>query len=331
MGFFHIEESDEGVPRLGTHRFYYGGQAVIEGVMMRGQRHLAVAVRHPAGSIRLKTEPLPRALYASRWLRLPFFRGFVLLWDVLVLGMRTLMWSANVAMETEEEHGAGGSAPSQEASSGLVVAMVALSLVFAIGLFFVAPLLIVALVARLAPSPFWSSVVEGVVRLAFFLAYLGGIGQMAQIRRTFQYHGAEHKTINALEAGQPLEVEAVRPYPVEHPRCGTSLLLVVVVASIFVFAFLGHQPLAVRVLSRIVLVPVIASLAYEWIRFCAGRWRYRLVRAVMRPALWLQKLTTREPDSKQIEVAVVALRQVIAADLGREAKPTAEERVLAPV
>ncbi len=327
MGFFHIEETESGVPRLRTHRFYYGGQAVIEGVMMRGQRHFAVAVRNPRGGITLKSEPLPRALYDSRLLRLPFLRGFVLLWDVLVLGIRTLMYSANVSMQVDEESSQRASA---EIPSSVVFAMLALSLAFAVGLFFVAPLLVVSLVTQLAPSPFWSSVVEGVVRLAFFLAYLGGIGQMAQIKRTFQYHGAEHKTINALEAGARLDVEAVRPFPVEHPRCGTSLLLVVVVASIFVFAFLGHQPLAIRIVSRIVLVPVIASLAYEWIRFCASRWRLQLVRAVMRPALLLQKLTTREPDSGQIQVAIVALEHVLAADAEPRVLVRPEERVLAP-
>ena len=286
----------------------YGGQAVIEGVMMRGKKQLAVAVRNPKGEIVLHTEPLPRRVYDSRVSNFPFLRGLILLWDMLVLGMKTLMFSANVSLETEDEE------EKMEIGGGAMYALLAISLAFAIGLFFVVQLLLAHLLGRSVHGSFEASLLEGGIRIALFVGYLALMGRLPDIRRTFMYHGAEHKTINAFEAGTPLEPGSVQQCSTIHPRCGTTLLLFVLVIAIFVFAALGQPPLAVRVLSRIVFVPLIAALCYEWIRFAARHIEQPAMRAVMSPAMALQRLTTREPTSEQLEVSIAALRSVIAAE-----------------
>ncbi len=323
----------------------YGGQAVIEGVMMRGRQAMAVAVRHPSGEIVVHGEPLQRGFYGSPWAKRPFIRGALLLWDTLVLGTRALVYSASVAMEEEEEEGqkagqgtneaedagegAGGEAPSaaaaqseaaaQEAFGGKMLwGMMAISLGLGIGIFFVTPLLLTRLVDPFLPSDLLSVLVEGVIRIALFFGYVWLIGRLPDIRRVFAYHGAEHKAINALEAGAPLEPGPVSRYSVAHPRCGTSFLLVVVVLSIFVFGLLGRPSLPVRIASRIALVPVVAAVAYEVIRFSARRTGNPAVRLILAPGLALQRMTTREPDRGQVEVAIAALRRVMEMD-GRAA------------
>ena len=298
----------------------YGGQAVIEGVMMRGKKQLAVAVRHPKGEIVLHTEALPKRVYDSRISNFPFLRGLILLWDMLVLGMRTLMFSANVSLDSEDEE------EKVEISGGAMYALLAVSLAFGIGLFFVLPLLLAHTIGRELRGSFEASLLEGVIRIALFIAYLILMGRLPDIRRTFMYHGAEHKTINAFESGAPLEPRTVQRYSTIHPRCGTTLLLFVLVIAIFVFAAIGTPPLPIRVLSRIVCVPLIASVCYEWIRFAAKHIEQPLMRAFMTPAMALQRLTTREPTLEQLEVSIAALRSVIMAEgLEVEAMPAQGE------
>jgi uncharacterized protein YqhQ len=280
----------------------YGGQAVMEGVMMRGSKALAVAVRRPDGEIVLHTEPLNADVYTGRISKIPFLRALTSLWDVLVLGIRTLMYSAEVALGPEEEI---------EFKGPIAWGTVIVSFAVGIGLFFVGPLLLVGLIDRYIASSFASNVLEGVIRMAIFIAYIWVIGRVPDIRRVFAYHGAEHKTINAYEAGVELTPEAVAPYSTAHYRCGTAFLLSVMVISILIFALLGRPPMALRILSRIVLIPVVAGVAYEYIRF-TNRYRNRaLIRALAAPNLALQRLTTREPDSSMLEVAISALKRVL--------------------
>jgi len=293
-------------------KFSYGGQAVIEGVMMRGSRHMAIAVRHPNGQIILETEPLSSTLYNGLISKVPFVRGLTMLWDALGLGMKGLFFSADVALAEEEDVEMGGA---------VTWITVAISLLFAIGIFFVAPLLIVGFLDRYITSDLLSNLTEGAVRMVFFLAYLLIIGLIPEIQRVFAYHGAEHKTINAYEAGYPLEVDSVQKQTTLHPRCGTGFLLIVIVLSVFVFALLGRPWLPIRILSRILLVPVIAMLAYEFIKFSAARLDNPLIRLLVLPGLKLQYLTTREPDDDMIEVAIAALKRVLVLEGLAEEEP----------
>jgi uncharacterized protein YqhQ len=273
----------------------YGGQAVIEGVMMRGTRSLAVAVRAPNQGIVIHTQPLG-ALYRNRFSRIPFLRGLLGLWDALGLGYKSLMFSANVA--SGEEHAFEGPAAWGTA---------ALSLVIGIGLFFLAPAGLAQASERWLGVPVvWGSLIEGLLRLALVVGYLWAIGQMPDVRRLFGYHGAEHKTIHAFEAGAELTPASVARFPLEHPRCGTAFLLTVVIISILLFSLLGPMPLWARLLSRVLLIPVVAGLAYEYIRFTARHLGHPLVRALVIPNLALQRLTTRQPDEHMLEVAIAA-------------------------
>jgi uncharacterized protein YqhQ len=341
--------------------FNYGGQAVIEGVMMRGRQAMAVAVRHPSGEVVVHTEPLNSRLYRSPWAKRPFIRGVLLLWDTLSLGMKALAFSANVAMDEEEEGGdsekakrgetqtratdpavegsvtidthsshpqdgeAAQSTPAQAAAQtaakdafqgGLMWGTMGLAMVFGIGLFFVSPLLLTRLVeSQLPVNSFASVLVEGLIRIAIFFTYVWLIGRLPDVRRVFAYHGAEHKTIHAYEAGEPLVADRVGRFSTAHPRCGTAFLLYVVVLSIFVFGVMGRpDSLAQRVATRIAFVPVIASVAYEVIRFSARHQNKPGVRALLLPGLALQSLTTREPDERQVEVAIAALERVLEVD-----------------
>ena len=288
--------------------FNYGGQAVLEGVMMRGRSVVAVAVRNPRGEIIVRTEPLTAKIYTSRWGQLPFIRGLGMLWDALGLGIRALLFSADVALEGKEgEEEVSFSGP-------LAWGTVALSLAFGIGLFFVVPLLLIGWVDRYIASPLVSNLLEGGVRVGIFLGYLAAIGLLPDIRRTFAYHGAEHKTINAYEGGVPLEVDRIQRHTTAHTRCGTAFLLWVVVTSIFLFALLGRPPLVWRILSRVLLLPVIAGISYEMIRFSARYKHNPVVRALAAPSLALQRLTTREPSDDMVEVALAALKPVLEAD-----------------
>jgi uncharacterized protein YqhQ len=285
-------------------KFYYGGQAVLEGVMMRGRKSMAVAVRAPDGQITLHEEPLTAAIYTKKWGQWPFVRGVKMLWDALGLGMRALLWSADVAMSEEED---------VKFTGPVAWTTVASSLLVAVGLFFLLPTLAAKWLAPLAGG-LAGSVIEGVIRLGLFLLYLWGIGFMPDIRRVFGYHGAEHKTINAYEAGAPLNPSSVAHYSTSHTRCGTSFLLTVMVIAIIVFAPFHFNNVLLRLASRIVLIPVVAGIAYEFMRFTAARVERPWVRVLIAPGLALQRLTTREPDETMLECAIAALKPVLAAD-----------------
>lgn len=280
----------------------YGGQALIEGVLMRGASHLAVAMRAPDGSITLRTENLT-GIYQSPIKKIPFLRGLLLLWDALVLGTRYLTISANVQANEDDEKIEGAS----------LFAALGISFFLGIGLFFVAPAAAALGMERwLHVSSWMGNLIEGIIRLAILIGYMWIIGKSADIARVFGYHGAEHKTINAFEAGETLTPENVAKYSLEHPRCGTSFLLTVVVLSILVFSLLGPLPVIWRLLSRILLIPVLATLAYEYIRWIANHLDSSFIRLLVKPNLALQHLTTREPDLKMIEVALAAFNAMYA-------------------
>ena len=290
--------------QAGLGEFHYGGQAVIEGVMIRGQKNVAVAVRDPTGRIVIHTEPLTAGIYTSPIGKWPLVRGLVMLWDTLVLGIRTLMFSADVALGEEEV----------EFSGPIAWGTIAISLIAAVTIFFLGPLFLVSFIDRFIASSLLSNLVEGLIRLALFLAYVFAISFIPDIRRVFAYHGAEHKTINAYEDGASLEPAVVSTYTTAHSRCGTAFLLTVVFIAVLVFAFLGRPPLLLRVLSRLLLIPIIAALAYEYIKFSAAHVNNPLISLMLKPGLALQRLTTREPDEKMLEVAITALERVLATD-----------------
>jgi len=271
--------------------------------MMRGRTHMAVAVRQPDGEIVIHTEPLPPHIYQSRWSRIRFLRGLILLWDALVLGMRALMYSAEVATGQEEEVHFEGP---------LAWGTVVLSFVLAVAIFFVLPLLLVSLIDRYIGSSLVSNFLEGLIRLGFLLVYIYLIGLIPDIHRVFRYHGAEHKTIHAYESDTPLEPRQVQQYATAHPRCGTAFMLGVVVLAILVFSLLGRPALWLRILSRVLLIPVIASLSYEMLKFADRHQTNWLLRMLwLKPGLALQRLTTGEPDDGMVEVAIAALRALL--------------------
>ena len=288
---------------MSTNKPIYGGQAVLEGVMIRGQNYVSIAVRRPNGGIALQCRPLSK-LFTGRLRQVPLVRGVIVLVETLTLGMRALSYSANVGLEEEEE----------ELGKGAMAVMIGASLLFAVGLFFLTPVFASRMLESSLGSDLTSNVVEGVIRMGLFVAYLLLIGRMRDIRRVFMYHGAEHMTVHAQERGDPLEIEAVRRYPTAHPRCGTAFLLVVMVVAIVVFVFIGRDPLWWLITSRIVLVPLIAAVSYEVIRL-SGRYSGNpLVSLIAGPSLALQTLTTRQPDDDQIEIAIAAMEQAIEAD-----------------
>jgi uncharacterized protein YqhQ len=286
-------------------RFNYGGQAVLEGVMMRGSRGMAVAVRGPDGRIVLHEEPITSPLYNGIWSRIPFVRGLGMLWDSLGLGMRALNFSASVAVGEEVEF-----------KGSVAGATFIISFAIAIGLFFLLPAAVADGLHRLIGllSPLAGNLIEGFIRLMLVIGYIWAIGRIPEIQRVFAYHGAEHKTINAYEDGAPLTPESVARYPLAHPRCGTGFLLVVVVVSVILFSLLGRPPIFIRLLSRVVLIPVIAGVAYEYIRLLARYIRNPLARLLVMPQLALQRLTTREPSPDMLEVSITALERVLAAE-----------------
>ncbi len=275
----------------------YGGQAVIEGVMMRGQRALAIAMRAPDGSIALHRERLS-GLYRSKITKIPFLRGVVLLWDALGLGMRALTLAANI--QTGEDENLEGP---------VLYVTIGVALVFGVGLFFLLPAGVGSLSDRLLGwSAWWSNLLEGVVRLLLLVGYIWAIGFMPDVKRLFGYHGAEHKTINAYEAGAELTPENVAKFSLQHPRCGTAFLLTLVLVSILVFALLGPLPIGWRLVSRILLIPVLAGIALEYTRWTANHVNSRFVRWLIAPNLALQGLTTREPDASMLEVAIQSFK-----------------------
>jgi uncharacterized protein YqhQ len=367
-------------------RFSYGGQALIEGVLMRGRDAIAVALRHPDGRIVWADEKLAVGFRATRWARLPFVRGLVVLYETLVVGTRWLVRSAGVAAVEDvdpwqpeqvpepppmpavapepagvpaqgatrelaavpapaqsaapdavpaqsaapglaahpdaREHGADrtpsrpptpATVDSADLGKGAVALMLGLTLVLGVGLFFFAPLLLATAIAG-GQSSIVQRVVEGAIQVTIFLGYLLLIGRTADVRRTFQYHGAEHMTIHALEAGDPLTVEEVRKYPTAHPRCGTEFLVVVILVSIVVFSLVGRQAIPVMIASRVVLIPVIAGVSYELLRFGARHRDSRAIRWLFEPGIWVQKITTKQPTDAMLEVAIVSIEQALLAD-----------------
>jgi len=361
-------------------RYQYGGQALIEGVLMRGRKALAVALRHPDGSIVWATERLDLGLRARRALKMPFLRGLVLLYDTLVTGTRWLVRSATLqALEEDTEGGPGtaggpgaatgaaagtamsvlrtvclaplawilgaasdgahtdpgsaepgrieapaGEAPAGEAPAGgqglgkgytvAVGGMLLLSLVLGVGIFFLLPLLLAQATVGRVDQGFGLQLSEGAIRIVIFIGYLLIVGRAADVRRTFQYHGAEHMSIHTLEGGDPLTVEAARKYPTAHPRCGTEFLVVVLLVSILAFAVIGKLPPLMLVASRVLLVPVIAAVSYEILQLGARHRSHKLVRWLWSPGIWVQMITTRQPTDDMIEVAIVSLQRALVAD-----------------
>ncbi len=273
----------------------YGGQAVIEGVMMRGAQAVAIAMRSPDQQIVVHTENLS-GIYKSRLAKIPFLRGLILLWDALGLGMRALTISANT--QTGEDEQLEGVA---------LYLTLGLSLAFSIGLFFIAPATVGKWVEHwLNLQPWASNLIEGLVRLTLLIGYIWLIGRMPDIQRVFAYHGAEHKTINAFEAGVELTPENVAQQSIEHPRCGTAFLLTLILLSVLVYSLFGEQTLLWRIGTRVALIPVLAGIAYEYIRWTANHLNSPIVRWMIKPNLALQHLTTQEPSLEIIEVGIAA-------------------------
>jgi uncharacterized protein YqhQ len=301
------------VPAMREPKIAYGGQAVLEGVMMRGRQFMAVAVRAPDKRIVITSEPLPKHLYGGIIQKIPFVRGVTMLWDALGLGMKALMFSADIQMQGQEDE-SKDSKPAEAASLSKPLAWttVALALIFGIGIFFVTPLAIVGLAEQvLGAHTVWSNLAEGVIRLALLIGYVWLIGLMPDVKRVYAYHGAEHMTIHAWEHNDPLDPEHVAQYPPAHPRCGTAFLLEVVAISVVLFALLGTPDLWLRVISRIVLIPVIAGIAYELLRLGGRHPNSPLLQLVVAPGLLLQALTTRYPDRSQMEVAIASMNELL--------------------
>ena len=273
----------------------YGGQAVIEGVMMRGTHAVAIAMRNPAKDITIHKEPLG-ALYKNKLIKIPFLRGLVMLLDALILGTRALTISANT--QTGED---------EKIQGPLLYLTLFISLSIGIALFFLAPAALGQLSERfLGIGSWWGNLLEGLVRLGLLVGYIWAVGQMSDIKRVFAYHGAEHKTINAFEAGAELSPASVSRFSVEHPRCGTSFLLTLILLSILLFSLLGPLPFWARMVSRILFLPFLACIAYEYIRWTANHLDSILVRILIKPNLALQHLTTREPSMDMLEVSIAA-------------------------
>jgi len=281
-----------------------GGQAVLEGVMMRGPSNWALAVRKPNGQIAELNRPIASPMARHRIFRLPIIRGVVALGEALGIGFRALAISANYAAQED-----GDDEVETELSRGAIIFAFLLAIGFAIALFKVTPALITAWLPIDQTGAF--VLVEGVIRVSLFIVYIALISLLPDLRRVFQYHGAEHKAINAFEAGDELEPERVQSYSLIHPRCGTAFLLWVMVIAIFVFAFVGQPPWYWLIASRILLLPVIAGLAYELIRFAGRHTDNRFLMTVLAPGLWLQRLTTRQPTLEQVEVSIRALQEVL--------------------
>jgi uncharacterized protein YqhQ len=292
----------------------YGGQAVLEGVLMRGQKALAIAMRAPNGEIKVHTEKLS-GIYQSKITKIPFLRGSILLWDALGLGIKALTISANT--QTGED---------EKIEGPMLYVTMSISLVFSIGLFFLLPYGAGELMQRLmfgapavdgaqsvfqfTPAVLVAAATEGIIRLLLIVGYLWAIGKMPDVNRLFRYHGAEHKTINAFEAGAELTPESVAKFPLEHPRCGTSFLLTLIVLSILVFSFLHPLPTPWRIVARILLIPVLAGVALEYIRWIANHLDSAFVRWLIQPNLALQHLTTREPDLTMLEVSIRSFNEM---------------------
>ena len=283
-------------------RFHYGGQAVLEGVMMRGPKAVATAVRKPDGEIVSRTDPLSQ-IYSGRPRKMPFIRGFFALIETVVLGMKALMYSANVAVEAELD---------KEPKPIIIWIPVVLGLIFGIALFVLLPIFITHYgIDQIVDSAMLSNLADGILRVLILIAYMAAMSLFPDIRRVFSYHGAEHKTVNAYEAGEPLEPATIQKYSTAHTRCGTGFLLIVMTIAIIVFVFTGQPAIWIRIITRLALLPLIAAFGYELIHFTADHTDSLLTKIVMRPGMALQSLTTRQPDDEMLEVAIVALNEVL--------------------
>ncbi len=289
---------------------YYGGQAVMEGVMIRGPHHMAIAVRTPNGTIVRRGEALT-GVYTGWPRRVPILRGVVVLYETMALGIRALTWSSQVATGQEQE----------EVSPVQLAALLGTMLLLVAVIFFAGPVLLTSWLGRVAGNGYVEVIAEGVLRLAMLVGYIWLIGRMPDVRRVFAYHGAEHRAIHAYEHGRALTAANIREYPNAHARCGTAFLLTVMVISLAIFVLLGTPPIWLRIVERIALIPVIASLAYEVLRLAQRFEDNALFSLLYRPNIWLQSLTTRDPDDAQIEVAVAALEHVIALEQASPAPP----------
>jgi uncharacterized protein YqhQ len=282
--------------------------------MIRGPRHMAIAVRAPDGTIVTRGEPLA-GVYTGWPRRIPIVRGIIVLYETLALGVRALTWSSQVALGQAEN----------DVNPFQLATMLGVMLVLVAVIFFAGPVLITSWLGRVIGNGYVEVIAEGVLRLAMLVGYIWLIGRMRDVRRVFAYHGAEHRAIHAYEHGRTLTAEHIREYPNAHPRCGTAFLLTVMVISLVAFVLLGTPPIWVRIVERVVLIPVIASLAYEVLRLGQRFEGSRIFSALYRPNIWLQSLTTRDPDDAQIEVAVAALERVIALESDAGALPTKRE------
>ncbi len=285
--------------------FFYGGQAVIEGVMMRGKKSVAIAVRRPDQAVIVDTRPIGTLTERHPILRLAFVRGVIAFVETLVIGIRALMFSADQASGDNEEE----KLKPWELSLTLVA-----SLAVFVALFIVLPNVVAAVLQRWLESPIAVNLAEGAFRILIFLGYITAVSRLKDIRRVFQYHGAEHKVIHSFESGEELVVENARRHTALHPRCGTAFLLIVMVIMVILFSLLGRTTLIMRILTRLALLPVVTGVSYEVIKLAGRRNPPRVVRWAIAPGLWLQRLTTREPDDDQIQVAIAALERVLAAD-----------------
>lgn len=282
--------------------FQYGGQAVIEGVMMRGRDYLAVAVRNSKGEIVIKKDPVGSITKKYPFLKWPFLRGIIALGESFTIGMKALMFSADQFMESEEE---------SKLTVWETTLMVGFALLMTILLFVVLPLGARSLLNKFLPGFVWGNILESVMRMLILFLYVFSISFMKDIRRVFAYHGAEHKVINTFEAKQELTVENARKFTTFHPRCGTSFLLFVVIVSAVLFSFLKYDTVWMRLVTRIMLLPVVAGISYEIIKFTGRHQDFWLWRWLSKPGAWLQKITTREPDDEQLEVAIQSLIAVL--------------------
>lgn len=309
-----------GTSRSRGPKISYGGQAVLEGVMMRGRTHMAVAVRAPDSTIKVQSKLLPKHLYGGIIQKIPLVRGMTMLWDALGLGMQALMYSADIQMAGQMELVEAGADGDQAVvdepaslSKPLAWTTVVIALIFGVGVFFVTPLAVVGVAEHAlgGASTVWSNLAEGLIRLGLLVGYVALIGTMPDVKRVYAYHGAEHMTIHALEHDDPLDPAHVGKYPPAHPRCGTAFLLEVVAISIVLFAVLGTPDLWVRVLSRILLIPVIAGIAYELLRLGGKYPDSAFMKVIVAPGLLLQALTTRYPDESQMEVAIASMNTLL--------------------
>jgi len=289
--------SEKGTTKLES----YGGQALIEGILMRGRKYLTAAFRLPDGSIKVIEEELT-GIYKNKIRDIPFLRGLILLWDSLVLGMKYLTISSNMQLKEDEEKIEGPA----------LYLTLAISMLFALVIFFFLPTLLMQFLYRSTTlSAFMINLIEGIVRLLIMLIYLTLIRRMEDIKRVFSYHGAEHKTIHAYEHGDILDVASVQKYSTAHPRCGTSFLMTVMVISILIFSLFSTPNVLLRLLSRIVLIPLIAMISYEFIRILGKYEKNPFIRIISKPNLWLQNLTTNQPADDMVEVALQAFNRLL--------------------